>query len=386
MLLEAYDRNLQRTTELTAAQIASGRRSLNLVLYSWANRGINLWTVAQFIQYMAQGTTQYIAPPQIVDILADSVILRQYLMGGPVSVAPQFTTTLGSPNVAIAGFSATPSAGQFISVGVQVSVGGLILSGFYQVTSVPASGQATVTAASNATASVVSGGVVPSIASTANSTTMTVTFPNHGLLVGQPFNVQVTSSVGGVTLLGPYPVASVLSANSFTFTAPYPAGSAQTVGENGGNASLSTQSVNPQQVQASFPEDIQLFPMSRTEYMSIPNKTTQGRTTSFWIDRQINPVMNFWPVFDQNGPYEIVFRASQYVQTADITGGQVLNCPARFLESFASDLAAHLSMKWNPERSADLRAYAAEQWQLAAGEDIEKVSLYLQPSFSGYFS
>lgn len=335
---------------------------------------------------MPQGTTQYIAPPQIVDVLADSVILRQYLMGAPVSVTPQFTTTINTPNVTISGFTATPSAGQYITVGVQVSVGGIILSGFYQVVSVPGSGQATVAAGTNATASVTNGGTVPSITSAANSTAMTVVFANHGLLVGQPFNVQVTTSVGGVALLGPYPVASVLSANSFTFTAPYPAGSAQTVGENGGETSLSTQSTNPQQVQASFPEDIQLFPMSRTEWMSIPNKTTQGRTTSFWTDRQISPVMNFWPVFDQNGPYEIVFRASQYVQTADITGGQVLNCPARFLESFTSDLAAHLAMKWNPERVADLRSYAAEQWQLAAGEDIEKVSLYLQPDFAGYFS
>lgn len=386
LLLDSFERCQKPTTELTPEQIASGRRSLNLVLWSWSTKGINLWTVTQYSVFMPQGTKQYIAPPQIVDILPDSVILRQYLMGAPVSVTPAFSTTSGSSAVVVSGLAATPSAGQYITVGVAISVGGLILLGYYQVQSVPGSGMAEITAASPAGVTVTNGGVVPQFTTAVQSNIVTVVFPNHGLLVGQPFVVQVTTGVGGLMLLGPYPAMTVIDANTFTIQSPYPAGFVQTVFENGGDAYLSTQSTTGGIVQASYPLDIQLFPLSRTEYMSIPNKSTEGRPTSWWTDRQITPTMYFWPAFDGNGPYELIFRASQYVQSADITGGQVLNCPARFLAAFVADLALDLSKKWAPARTAALKLDATEAWQLASDADIEKVSSYLQPDFAGYYT
>ena len=385
LLIDAYQRN-QITMAITDVEkVRSGTRSLNLVLVSWANRGVNLWTVQQFTQPMPQGVAQYVVPPQVVDVLADSVILRQYQMGTPVSIAPNFTTTINSASVTVAGLAATPASGQYINVGVAVSVGGLILNGPYQVQSVPGSGQATFNAASNATASVANGGVVPSFTSTANSTTMAVSFPNHGLLTGQPFTVQVATVVGGVTLLGPYAITYV-DADHFTITAPYPAGSVQTVSENGGNAYMATQATVQGLTQSAYPVDIVLYPLSRGDYDAIPLKRQEGRPTSYWLNRQVSPVFNVWLVPDQNGPYELRYYASQQVQDAHVSSGETLQVPYRFLESFAADVAAHLSMKWAPQRTQALAAYAAEQWALASDEDRERVSSFFTPDFSSYYS
>jgi len=237
---------------------------------------------------------------------------------------------------------------------------------------------------------IISGGVVPQFVSTLNSNIITVNFPSHGLLTGQPFNVEVTTVVGGVMLLGPY-VITYLTANSFTIQAAYPAGFAQTVSENNGLTMLATQATIQGLTQSTNPVDIVLYPLSRGDYMAIPLKYQQGRPTSFWLDRQISPEFNVWLVPDQNGPYELRYKASQQVSDADIINGQTLNVPYRFLESFTADLAAALAVKFPPDPKTGitpvaLKQYAMSVWSEAADEDREKVSTYMVPDMSSYFT
>ena len=384
LLLEAFERCGKIGIELTVQHIQSGRRSLNLVLSSWANRGPNLWTVTTFTQYMPQGVGQYVCPPQIVNVLPDSIVLRQYQMGSPSAETPAFTTTLGSATVTVGNLPETPSPGQFIQVGVMTSIGGIIIDGFYPVVSVPGTNQATIVAAAQATASA-TGGVVPQFTTTLNSTTVLVTLPNHGLLAGQSFTVEVQTSVGGLTLLGPYAATTIVDADNFTITSPYPAGSAAVVFENNGQVNLATQATINGLTLTAYPVDIILYPLSRGDFQAIPLKATQGRPTSVWVDRQISPVINIWPLPDANGPYEIRFKASRQVQDADIISGQTLAVPYRMYEAFCADLAAHLSTKWAPERRTMLMQEAAAQWELASTEDTEKVSLFVSGDLSAYY-
>jgi hypothetical protein len=93
-----------------------------------------------------------------------------------------------------------------------------------------------------------------------------------------------------------------------------------------------------------------------------------------------------WLVPDGNGPYELRYRRSRQVQDADMTGGQTLNVPYRFLSAFTSDLAAALAVKWAPERMKDLATLAAQEWQMAADEDRERTSTFLTPDLSSYFT
>lgn len=53
----------------TGYQFRTARRSLNLLITEWANRGINLWTVEQGQIPLIQGTTTYDLPNDTVDLL-----------------------------------------------------------------------------------------------------------------------------------------------------------------------------------------------------------------------------------------------------------------------------------------------------------------------------
>lgn len=53
--------------------LRTARRSMNIMLIEWANRGINLWTVTQGFIPLKEGVTKYVIPDSIVDIL-DCVI------------------------------------------------------------------------------------------------------------------------------------------------------------------------------------------------------------------------------------------------------------------------------------------------------------------------
>jgi len=49
--------------------LRTARRSLNLMLSEWANRGLNLWTVDYFQQTLTAGTNNYAVDQRVVDIL-----------------------------------------------------------------------------------------------------------------------------------------------------------------------------------------------------------------------------------------------------------------------------------------------------------------------------
>ena len=60
----------------TGYQMRTARRSLNLLMMEWANRGINLWTVEQGSIPLTVGTVSYDLPDDTVDIIEH--VIRQY--------------------------------------------------------------------------------------------------------------------------------------------------------------------------------------------------------------------------------------------------------------------------------------------------------------------
>lgn len=70
---EAYER---AGVEIrTGYQLKTARRSLNIMMAEWANRGINLWTVEQGVIPLTQGTVQYDLPADTVDLIEH--VIRQ---------------------------------------------------------------------------------------------------------------------------------------------------------------------------------------------------------------------------------------------------------------------------------------------------------------------
>ena len=89
--------------------------------------------------------------------------------------------------------------------------------------------------------------------------------------------------------------------------------------------------------------DFSLNRISRDEYLSIPTKTTTGRPTQFFVDRQINPVLKLWPLPDNSTDvvlYDALIRiddADNYVNTMQV--------PFRFYPSLSAGLAYYIALK-----------------------------------------
>jgi len=59
----------------TGYDLKTARRSLNLMLAEWANRGLNQWTIAQRTQAVTSGTGNYTLGADVIDVL--SVVVRR---------------------------------------------------------------------------------------------------------------------------------------------------------------------------------------------------------------------------------------------------------------------------------------------------------------------
>jgi len=59
----------------TGYDLKTARRSINIMLAEWANRGLNQWTIEQTTQALTKGTSSYSLNSNVIDIL-DMVIRR----------------------------------------------------------------------------------------------------------------------------------------------------------------------------------------------------------------------------------------------------------------------------------------------------------------------
>lgn len=377
-LVEAFGRVGIRPTALTREHFTSGTRSLNLSLQSFSNRGVNLWQVELISIPLLQGVPTYDLPSNIVNIL--DAYIETYSLQTTVGGTPDFSTVLGSPIVTVDLVQNNLVKNNWINIVVPVSIGGLILQGLYQVQTVLNSNQFTIEAITNATSTVNNGGALPIFTTVSGSATISVNFPNHGLSVGNTFNVQEATSCGGLLLTGPYIVATVPTVNSFTFIFGATALANDTETENSGAQVIMTQ------YNSGDPIDRVLTSISRTDYSAIPDKILQAPPTTFWFDRLSPiPTVTFWQVADGNGPYVAFFYGMRRMMDASPTGGQTPDVPYRFIDALCADIAMRLARKYAPALVQALTLEARESWELAANEDRERVQTFIIPDVSGYF-
>jgi hypothetical protein len=126
--------------------------------------------------------------------------------------------------------------------------------------------------------------------------------------------------------------------------------------------------------------DYTLDEISRGDYVTLPNKTTQGRPSQFWFNRQIAPVINLWAV-PENSTDQVIYYYVRRLEDAD-TLVNTTDLPFRFYPCMVAGLAYYMAMKRAPDRLQFLKAVYEEEFQRAAEEDEQRVSLKLQPSAS----
>ena len=122
--------------------------------------------------------------------------------------------------------------------------------------------------------------------------------------------------------------------------------------------------------------------VSRDTFLSIPNKTTQGRPSQFFLDRQITPNLKIWPI-PENSTDVIYYDALTRMDDAD-TFINTMDMPFRFFPCLAAGLAYYISMKRAPNRTQMLKAVYEEEFQRAMTEDRDRASFNVVPQYE-YF-
>ena len=128
--------------------------------------------------------------------------------------------------------------------------------------------------------------------------------------------------------------------------------------------------------------DFSMSRISRDAYLSTPSKTTTGRPTQFFLDRQVTPNLKIWPA-PENSTDTIVYDALTRIQDAN-SAINTMEIPFRFYPCLTAGLAYYISMKKAPDRIQFLKTVYEEEFERAMGEDRDRSSFTVTPQLSFY--
>ena len=136
-------------------------------------------------------------------------------------------------------------------------------------------------------------------------------------------------------------------------------------------------------VEGSTTTDLSMGRLSRSEYLNIPTKSTTGRPSQFFLDKQNSAILKIWPA-PENSTDVLVFNKIVRMDDAD-TALNTMDMPFRFYPCFAAGLAYYISVKKAPEKTQMLKQMYEEEFERALSQDEDRSSFRIAPSLrNGY--
>ena len=244
--------NVEKTPTLNEAGISQSafgrfRDGLFQKIGGWAQylfynagipRALHAWQDLNSVGHLAVGTTSSFG---VITSGAVNVLTPQQLTTNP---AVNFSTSTSQPNpklvtVIDASLTGVTTIYDGVYFNTPVSVGGLILSGFYSIIApIVSTTSYTITASKNATATVNNGGAVPTFKTTSGSAVVEVGLIAHGLANNDTINFPIATTANGITIVGSYVATVASDADKFTITGNAQATASSTVSMNGAAAQL----------------------------------------------------------------------------------------------------------------------------------------------------
>ena len=126
--------------------------------------------------------------------------------------------------------------------------------------------------------------------------------------------------------------------------------------------------------------DYEMDQISRANYATIPDKTTQGRPSQYYFERKISPIINVWAT-PENSTDTLTYYYIQQMEDADYLYNNV-EAPLRFYPCMVAGLAYYMAMKRAPDRLQILKAVYEEEFARASDMDQDFLDLPLRPSGS----
>ena len=141
-------------------------------------------------------------------------------------------------------------------------------------------------------------------------------------------------------------------------------------------------------VYQNVPNEIPMYKLNRNDYANLPDKTSTGRPTQFWFDRQrTQPEIELWP----SPGAEFTFnQITGFIQRQLQDVGRMtdeLEVPDRWYLAIVCNLAAQLGREIKevdeallPRLDADADKYLSDAW----GGETDESEAYLRPNISYY--
>lgn len=131
--------------------------------------------------------------------------------------------------------------------------------------------------------------------------------------------------------------------------------------------------------------DRTMSPFSRAEYTQQPNKNQPGPPSSFYVDRQINPVIKLWPSPNLINNQCLLLNRTSAIEDL----GSLLNSPAianRFLEPLIFGTAYRLALKYSnkvaPGTAEKMLQGYVDESSAAMRSDKERVPLRIYGDYT----
>tara|TARA_R110000824_G_scaffold73430_4_gene187040 strand:- start:955 stop:1650 length:696 start_codon:yes stop_codon:yes gene_type:complete len=129
--------------------------------------------------------------------------------------------------------------------------------------------------------------------------------------------------------------------------------------------------------------DLPMTRISRSQYSSLPNKSTTAKPNQFTIDKQLSPTISVYPAPDKSSTYTLYMNVLTRMDDADV-GANTMQMPYRFYPCLAAGLAYYISLKKAPERTGMLKQLYEEEFSRAMDMDEERASFRIAPDLSSY--
>lgn len=342
IIREAFERIGILGEFVEAQKLNAARLSINFLLLEWMNKSVNLWTLQSAYLPLITNQGQYIFDNIVGDVIQANLRTSTRQLNG----APQSNTTNtydgNGGGVAANAFDGNPTTactqnGQNGNISYDYGDGVTQQINFIGIQS--------------------------------NSNTL------YTLLV------EYSQDTMNWTLLYTIPVQTFTAGVNLWFDVPTPIDArAYRIRETGG-ATLNIQEIY-------FNNNILDLPISsvsRYEYYTYPNKKLQGRPTIYYLDSQINPIFNLWPV--PSSQYNCVqYTYKKMMQDV----GQFTNSlqiPQRFYQAMVWGLAYHMALKYNSQVASMMLSEYDKSFVLATNEDAEITPIRIYADYNkGYFS
>lgn len=109
--------------------------------------------------------------------------------------------------------------------------------------------------------------------------------------------------------------------------------------------------------------DVEMYAITRNEWLTIVNKQTQGRPDRYWVERLGDTkVVHYWQS-GSNTTDQIVYNLFRNNQDVTSSLQNTLGLPVYAYAAAAAGLAARLALKWNAQKYDLLQTiYAGPQW------------------------